>query len=271
MVEPDAHYTDPDLAALYDEMCRGREDFSFYLPWVMRCARVLDVGCGTGELLRLARAAGHGGHLVGVDPAAGMLGVARAACPRAQWVHGTLPQAAADAALGEFDLIVMTGHAFQVLVEDEQLRGFFRGVRTLLAPGGRFVFETRNPAARAWQAWDGYRTRVRGPGGALVRERTALVAVRGEQVEFTQTFTCAHWSGPRTSRSVLRFLAHDRLDAFLAEAGLAVAVRYGDWAGAPYDPAVSPEIITVAGAGATGAGAAGADGSVEVNEAVEGG
>ncbi|MBR7838510.1 class I SAM-dependent methyltransferase [Actinospica durhamensis] len=246
MAEPDAHYTDPELAALYDELCRGREDFSFYLPMVLRCTSVLDVGCGTGELLRLARAAGHTGRLVGLDPGAGMLGVARAACGTVEWVAGTLPQALGAAGLGVFDLVVMTGHAFQVLIGDEELHAFFRTVRTLLAPGGRFVFETRNPAARAWEAWDGDRSLAHTPDGAAVREETRLVGVRGELVEFTQTYASEAWPAPRTSRSVLRFLGHDRLDAFLAAAGLSAARRHGDWAGNAYDPAVSREIITVA-------------------------
>ncbi|MEK8169819.1 winged helix-turn-helix transcriptional regulator [Streptomyces sp. M19] len=52
-------------------------DFTFYLPLVMSARSVLDVGCGTGALLRGARENGHTGRLCGLDPAVGMLEVAR--------------------------------------------------------------------------------------------------------------------------------------------------------------------------------------------------
>ncbi|MBB5956044.1 ubiquinone/menaquinone biosynthesis C-methylase UbiE [Saccharothrix tamanrassetensis] len=82
-------FADARLAALYDDLCRDRADFAFYLPLVMSARSVLDVGCGTGELLHLARAAGHTGRLCGLDPAEGMLARARERTD-VDWVLGDL-------------------------------------------------------------------------------------------------------------------------------------------------------------------------------------
>ena len=76
----DRLFADATLAALYDRMNarRRRADFDFYLPMVMTAKAVLDVGCGTGAMLKEARAAGHTGRLCGLDPAQGMIAEARA-------------------------------------------------------------------------------------------------------------------------------------------------------------------------------------------------
>ena len=155
----DRLFSEPSLAELYDAFCAGRRDFGYYLPLVMSAASVLDVGCGTGELLRLAREAGHAGRLCGLDPAEAMLQQARKR-PDIEWVLGDLTSVDWRC---EFDLVVTTGHAFQVLLEDDQLRESLAAIRTALAGDGRFVFETRNPLARGWEKWT---RRQRGRGCA---------------------------------------------------------------------------------------------------------
>lgn len=238
----DRLFSEPILAELYDAFCAGRPDFAFYLPLVMSANTVLDVGCGTGELLRLAREAGHAGRLCGLDPADAMLEQGRKRRD-VEWVLGDLSSAGWRR---EFDLVVMTGHAFQVLLGDEQLRESLASIRHALTADGRFVFETRNPSARGWEKWVPENAVEITHGGSVVRMAHQVdEPVAGDLVSFTTTYTCPDWDRAQVSRSTLRFLDADTLAGFLGGAGLAIADQFGDWDRSPLMDA-SPEIITVA-------------------------
>jgi SAM-dependent methyltransferase len=241
----DNHYSDAILAGLYDPFNRPerRADFGFYLPLVMAADAVLDVGCGTGALLRLARDAGHRGRLCGLDPAVAMLDRARQR-PDVEWVLGDLTSVAWDR---EFDLVVMTGHAFQVLLGDDELLEALGRIRAALREDGRFAFETRNPLVRAWERWTADRVaEVRDGSGELVRAWAQVEGpIEGDVVRFTLNYASRAWEGPRTSTSTLRFLDAVSLASFLSRASLAIEQQFGDWSGEPLTDA-SPEIITVA-------------------------
>lgn len=239
----DLLFCDAELAALYDAMNPGRDDYDFYRPMVMAARSVLDVGCGTGSMLHEARDAGHGGRLCGLDPAPGMLAQARRR-DDIEWVLGDLSSAAWDS---EFELVVMTGHAFQVFIEDDQLGEALASIRAALKPGGRFAFETRNPSARAWEGWDAEaRDAIDGPGGVRVRmSRKVTTPFDGRVVSFSHTFQSAAWDAPRVSHSTLRFIGKADLDAELARAGLVLEAQFGDWDRSALTD-TSPEIITIA-------------------------
>lgn len=238
----DRHFADPGLASLYDTLCFDRADFAFYLPLVMSAHSVLDVGCGTGALLRSAREAGHTGRLCGLDPAIGMLALARGVSD-VEWVLGDLASARWDR---EFDLIVMTGHAFQVLVTDDELRAGLAAIRSALALGGRFAFETRNPSARAWEHWTpDHAVEVPDPTGRLIRmEHQVELPIAGDLVTFTTTYTAPSLPSPQQSHSTLRFLDVGTLTRVLNDAGLVVQEQFGDWDSSPLTE-TSPEIITI--------------------------
>ncbi|HEX6498516.1 MAG TPA: class I SAM-dependent methyltransferase [Micromonosporaceae bacterium] len=239
----DLAFADPSLAQLYDVLNPWRPCDEFYLDLVMRATSVLDVGCGTGTLLRRARQAGHVGRLCGLDPAAAMLNQAREQ-PDVEWVLGDLTSRSWRA---EFDLVVMTGHAFQVLLTDDEIRANLAAVRDALADSGRFAFETRNPLVRPWQRWTPEQAvEVVDAAGETVRVWHQVDhPVDGRLVTFTTTFDSPGRRTPRYSRSTLRFVGRDELSAFLSAAGFAVEAQFGDWDRAPVTDA-SPEIITVA-------------------------
>lgn len=240
----DHSFADLTLAALYDSINPWGPDDDFYLNLVASADSVLDVGCGTGRLLARAAANGHPGRLTGLDPAAAMLVQARRRAPGVEWLLGDL-----NARLWkeDFDLVVMTGHAFQVLLGDEELRAALRAVRSALREGGRFVFETRNPAARAWESWTPDHVReVTDADGRVVRVWHEVgKEPSGDRVTFTETFDSPDWPRRHVSRATLRFLTPEHLAGFLTEAGLRVREQYGNWDRGPLT-ATGPEIITVA-------------------------
>ena len=83
------YYSDADAAALYDllnpwDPARYPSD-AFYDALVMAADSVLDVGCGTGAMVRRARELGHRGRLTGLDPDLAALDRARR-CASIEWI-----------------------------------------------------------------------------------------------------------------------------------------------------------------------------------------
>lgn len=218
---PDAQFADPRLAALYDVFeGDARPDLP---PYVQRAAdlgarTVLDVGCGTGVLA--ARLADRGFTVFGADPAAASLAIARARSPRVTWIE----VGAADLPALEVDLAVMTGNVAQVFVTDQEWTAALGGVARALRPGGSFVFETRRPAARAWDGW-ALQTdlrEAREADGGRVRRRFEVLEASPPLVTFRDTFTFEDGT-ETTSTSTLRFRELDELHATLVEAGFTVS------------------------------------------------
>lgn len=186
---------------------------------------VLDIGCGTGTFaLMLAE---RGIEVTGVDPAASSLDIARAkpGAERVRWIHGDATGLAADgAAGGGADLATMTGNAAQAITEPADWSGTLRGIRGALRPGGHFVFETRDPARRAWLEWnrETSRTVTDVPGVGVVEYWYDVLDVSGPLVTFRSTYVFESDGAVLTSDSTLRFRERDEVEADLAGHGYTV-------------------------------------------------
>lgn len=249
--QPSESYADPRLAALYDALNPAGASTAFYLglPGAPP-ARILDMGCGTGLLACEFATRGH--DVTGADPAAAMLATARGR-PGSDQVRWIQADAAGLATGTRFDLIIMTGHVFQLLLEDRDVRAALRALARHLAPDGRLAFETRNPAVREWQDWNPRDTRERVEAAGVVADvHYDISSVAGELVTYE---TCFDFTGGDrvVVPDTLRFMDQAQVAAFLAEAGLAQVTWYGDWDRSPCRPG-SPEIIADASGTARPAG-----------------
>jgi ubiquinone/menaquinone biosynthesis C-methylase UbiE len=241
----DPLYDDPGLVQFYDLENGWGPDFDFCAKLAEEARSVLDLGCGTGEL---AAKLSESCAVVGVDPAASMLDVARArpGGERVTWVEGD----ARDLRLERrFDLILLTGHAFQVfLTPDDQLAAL-RTMALHLNPRGRFIFDSRNPAAEAWKNWvpETSRRQVEHPALGPVEAWNDATYDPASGIVTYETHYRVPESGKHFSATAnIRFTPRDELENLISEAGLHVTQWYGDWQENPWTPA-SKEIIPLGG------------------------
>ncbi|GCB43520.1 hypothetical protein SNL152K_805 [Streptomyces sp. NL15-2K] len=212
----------PRLAAVYDPLDPDRRDLDAYLRIAkeLGARSVLDIGCGTGVFALLL--ADRGIEVVGVDPAEASLEVARdkPGGERVRWIHGdatALPPLRAD-------LATMTGNVAQAIVDPLVWRETLRCARAALRPGGHLVFETRDPARRAWQEWNREAsygvTEV--PGVGAVENWVEVIDVSGPLVTFRSTYVFATDGEVLTSDSTLRFRERHEIETELVAQGFVI-------------------------------------------------
>ncbi|HAJ21546.1 MAG TPA: class I SAM-dependent methyltransferase [Rhodospirillaceae bacterium] len=242
--QPEIFYTDPRLAQVYDTLNPWAADQQFYTELAGHLPkRILDMGCGTGLLaVELAR---RGHTVIGADPAPAMLDIARNR-PDGDRVTWCLDDASSLTLTDPVDLIVMSGHAFQVFLNDVDVEAALNNFFTLLTPDGTLAFETRNPACASWRTWTpdiSYEE--------ITVDGIGTVAVHNDIVEGSRNRVSyeTHFAFPDGTKHMgighLRYLEVDEVLAQLNKAGFAQVALYGDWDGNPVADD-RPEIIAVA-------------------------
>jgi ubiquinone/menaquinone biosynthesis C-methylase UbiE len=232
VVVPDRVFDEPRLAGIYDLLDPDRSDLAVYasIARELGSRSVVDIGCGTGAFACLL--ADDGLEVVGVDPAAAMLEVARGklGADRVRWVHGV----ARDLPPIHVDLATMTGNVAQVFLDDDEWADALRAAHRVLRPGGWLVFESRRPEREAWLEWNrevSFQT-VDIAGVGVVESWYEVLDVTLPFVTFRGTIVFGSDGSTLTSDSTLRFRGRDEIVGSLEAAGF----RVGDVRDAPDRP-----------------------------------
>ncbi len=234
---PDNHYENSKLAEIYDLDSGWSIDRDFYLALAGDTPQsILDLGCGTGLLCNAYAEKNH--DVTGVDPSEAMLNVARRKPhgKKIEWVQSSAQNYSSNK---RFDLIIMTGHAFQVLLEDDDVIATFSTMRKHLKHDGKIVFESRNPLIDWCRNWN-YELNIDLPNGNVIESRK-FIAMNGDRMTFELRYQFSDEN--LISHSELRFLTRAEIEKFIAESGLYVASVAGGWHGQPFSERLSDEMI----------------------------
>ena len=187
------------LAPIYDKLCaifglgRGFRDTTLRYAALNPGERVLDVGCGTGVLTRLAaEAVGQEGRVVGIDAAPMMIDVARKNAAlkksRAEFRVATIENLPFEDS--SFDC-VLSSLMIHHLPPDLKLTGLTEVYR-VLKPGGRLVaVDIYRPTNPLWWliVWVLYLTK-------FTRDHIAgRLPSYFRKAGFHQVETVGHWNG----------------------------------------------------------------------------
>ncbi len=73
----------------------------------------------------------------------------------------------------------MTGHVFQVFLEEADILAVLKTLKRHLALGGRLAFESRNPPVQEWESWrpDAMREILQAPAIGRVEVHYDIAAV----------------------------------------------------------------------------------------------
>ena len=234
---PDTHYENPKLAEIYDVDSPWSVDRDFYLSlaWSSRQS-ILDLGCGTGLLCNAYARKNH--DVTGADPSLAMLEVARRKPhgKEIEWIQACAQDFQSEK---RFDLIIMTGHAFQVLLHDYDVLATFSVIKKHLKSNGLAVFESRNPAIDWASHWN-YDMDLELPEYS-VHESRRFLSMEDDCMTFELRYKFP--DEVLVSKSMLRFMTNDDIEERLAASGLRVEKLLGDWNSKQFDQRYSKEMI----------------------------
>jgi SAM-dependent methyltransferase len=242
---PIPEFTDPRQVAIYDAVNSyepgTQPDFYLGVAEEVRAKMVVDLGCGTGVItLEFAR---KGYRTIGVDPSPLMLEVAeqKPGADGVQWILG----GAGELGTPDADLVVMSGHVAQFILDDSDWLEALAGLREALRPGGSLAFESRDPRAREWEGWTGPKRIIPTSPYGCIESWTEVGSVEGDIVHAVGHRHLVDSNEELISPFALRFRSEELLRQSLNASGFSVESVFGDWDMRPSGPG-ERELIVIA-------------------------
>jgi len=234
-------YADPDYSRRFHLIYGAASEpggpmLEFFEPIAASGQTLLDVGCGGGAFGRAM--AKRGLQVTGIDFGPYPIEQARQHSHEeridATWICGNILEQDFDR---QFDCITLLGTQLQEFPPDE-LEQLFQKVKSVLAPGGRFVSEVQRwtPAEREYSSYWYL------PELCLYTDKKALVLGENfyypeERIRILREYalelqTGRLWTGGSTEKEYLP----EELEELLEKTGLHLVRTYGDWDRSPFTP-----------------------------------
>ena len=245
--DPLEGYRDPEA---YDREDGGYdEDRPLTEQWAHKLGGpLLDLACGTGTMaVHLAQ---QGYQVTGVDIVPEMIAWAsQKAAGHSVSIEWVVADARTFQLDKQFPFIYLLGNAFQHFLTRADLEGLLARVREHLSPEGCFLFCTRNPSPRNL-----LEARFPEPQQYTLPDGRQLTST--EQQEYDPLTQIQHytfheqWLHPegqreeKTTRTALRYVFPQEMEALLFYNGLQIRSCYGNWQQEPLT-ATSRQMIYV--------------------------
>lgn len=140
------------IPLVYDQVNGWGKDDEFFLALLKKInvKTIADLGCGTGRLTTHFAKADY--QITAIDPNEEAIEYAKSKDypGEVRWIIGDSTNLQTNA----FEAIIMTANVAQVFLTEESWENVVADAYRALKPGGHFIFDTRNPLAKAWEQWE---------------------------------------------------------------------------------------------------------------------
>lgn len=219
------------IPLVYDQINGWGKDDEFFLALLKKvnAKKIADLGCGTGRLTTHFAKAGY--HITAIDPNEEAIEYAKRKeySDKVTWIVGD----SANLETNAYDVVIMTANVAQVFLTDESWQNVISDVHRALKLGGHFIFDTRNPLAKAWEEWEKDET----PDIATDHESGELLEIWTEYEGFIEDVFTFYETVKiaRTDEIVvhekmqLKFRTQEDIHESLQQVGFSQIQAYGDW------------------------------------------